>query len=97
MENILEFTTTESLCMENSWPVLKAAEDIKLHVTVGITDPELGWFELYDLETEGMEWHAEGGIWFEGKRVTGYDGVFALPLCVVNKLRELGYDTFEVE
>lgn len=97
MKTVHEFTATESLSMENSWTVLKAAEDIKLQVTVGINSPEYGWFEIYDQETEGEEWHAEGGIWFEGKRVTGYDGVFALPLCVVNKLRELGYDTFEVE
>lgn len=97
MENIHEFEATESLSMENSWTVLKAAEDIKLHVTVGLRDPELGWFELYDLETEGNEWHAEGGLWFEGKKVTGYDGVFALPQCVIDKLKELGYDTTEVE
>lgn len=97
MQQTHTFTATESLSMENSFTVLKAQEDIKLNVTVGINDSDYGWFELYDEETEGEEWHAEGGIWFEGNRVSGYDGVFALPLCVVNKLRELGFDTTEVE
>jgi hypothetical protein len=97
MENIHEFEATESLSMENSWIVLKAEDNIKLHVTVGINNPEYGWFELYDKATEGNEWHAEGGLWFDGKKVTGYDGVFALPQCVIDKLKELGYDTKEVE
>lgn len=97
MNTIHEFTATESLSMENSWTVLKVAEDIKLQVTVGINNPEYGWFEIYDIATGGEEWHAEGGLWFDGKRVTGYDGVFALPGCVVDKLKELGYDTTEVE
>jgi len=92
-----EFTATESLSMENSFATLKAENNIKLHVTVGINNPEYGWFEIYDLETGGEEWHAEGGIWFDGEQVTGYDGVFALPLCVIDKLKELGYDTSEVE
>ena len=91
------FTATESLSMENSFTVLKEQEDIKLHVTVGINDDTYGWFELYDEETQGEEWHAEGGVWFDGKAVTGYDGVFALPACVIDKLKELGYDTKEVE
>lgn len=91
------FTATESLSMENSFTVLKAQEDIKLNVTVGINDSDYGWFELYDEETGGEEWYAEGGIWFDGNKVEGYDGVFALPLCVVDKLKELGFDTKEVE
>jgi hypothetical protein len=91
------FQATESLSMENSFAVLKQQEDITLNVTVGINSPDYGWFELYDEQTEGDEWHAEGGLWFEGKQVTGYDGVFALPVCVVEKLKELGYDTQEVE
>ena len=97
MENVHEFEATESLSMENSFMVLKEEEDIKLHVTVGLRDTELGWFEIYDLKTEGNEWHAAGGLWFDGKKVTGYDGVFALPLCVIDKLKELGYNTSEVE
>ena len=91
------FEATESLSLENSFTVVKAQEDIRLHVTVGINSEDYGWFEVYDLESGGDEWYAEGGLWFDGKQVTGYDGVFSLPVWVVEKLKELGYDTLEVE
>lgn len=91
------FTATESLSLENSFGTLKQEDGIRLSVTVGINSDTYGWFELYDEETGGEDWYAEGGIWFEGKQVTGYDGVFALPACVVDRLKALGYDTSEVE
>jgi hypothetical protein len=33
----------------------------------------------------------------DGMSVVGYDGVFALPVCILNKLQEMGYDISEVE
>jgi len=32
-----------------------------------------------------------GGLWFKGKVLVDYDGVYSLPTEVANKLRELGY------
>jgi hypothetical protein len=87
----INFITTESLSLENSFGTIKEQEGIELDVTIGVDD-EAGWFELYDTETGGDNWYAEGGLWFEGKELTDYDGVFALPVCVINKLKELGYD-----
>lgn len=87
-----EFKAIESLSLENSFGTIKEQENIELSVTIGI-DGETGWFEIYDTDTGGDEWYGEGGLWFEGKHLTDYDGVFSLPICIVNKLKELGYDT----
>lgn len=45
-----------------------------------------GYFEHNDL---GDEWG--GGLWFEGKELRDYDGVFALPKEVATCLRENGF------
>ena len=91
------FTVTQALSLENSYGTLKAA-DVELEVTVGIKDPgDYGWFELYDVETGGDEWYAEGGLWIKGNTVTEYDGVFALPPAITNKLKEWGCNVSEIE
>lgn len=77
--------------------VVKEKENIELNVTIGIHDDESGWFELYDEESGGEDWYAEGGLELDGLSVTGYDGVFALPVCIINKLQEMGFDTTEIE
>ena len=70
---------------------------VTLEVTVGINSEDYGWFELYDIETGGDEWYAEGNLGFDGNQVIYYDGVFSLPSAVTNKLKEWGYDVSEVE
>lgn len=84
------------LTLENSFGVLKK-QDVKIDVTLAIKDDEYGFFEFFDTETGGDEWYAEGGIWFEGTKVTDYDGVFSLPPFITKKLQEWGFDTSEVE
>ena len=90
------FQAIQTLSLENSFTTLKTA-NVELEVTVGINSEDYGWFELYDVKTGGDEWYAEGGLWLTDKVVNGYDGVFALPRCIIDKLKELGYDTTEVE
>lgn len=92
-----EFIATESLSLENSFGTIKEQQDIELQVTIGINSDDYGWFEIYDVETSGEDWYAEGGLELDGMSVTGYDGVFALPVCILNKLKEMGYDVSEVE
>jgi len=93
----VEFIATESLALENSFTIIKEQENIELQVTIGINSDDYGWFEIYDVETGGDEWYAEGGIWFKGMTIVDYDGVFALPRCIIEKLKEMGYDVSEVE
>jgi hypothetical protein len=93
----VEFIATESLALENSFGTIKEQNDIELQVTIGINSDDYGWFEIYDVETGGDEWYAEGGLELEGMAVMGYDGVFALPRCIIEKLREMGYDVSEIE
>ena len=46
-------------------------------------------FGYFEHEDYGDEWG--GGLWFEGKNLIDYDGVFELPPAVVTGIRELGY------
>jgi len=101
---IYQFEAIEHLWLENSFGTIKEAE-VKLVVSVCINEKDAGkdadgspryeyggWFELYDEATGGDEWYAEGGLWFEGKELVDYDGVFALPQCVCDCLRQHGFD-----
>lgn len=91
------FTTTQSLVLENSFGIIDSEDNVVLEVTVGINNDEYGWFEMYDVESGGDDWYAEGGLWIEGNKITGYDGVFSLSEPVISKLKEWGYDCSEVE
>jgi hypothetical protein len=67
-------------------------EDNRLRTQVGkfevVIKPaeKRGYFEHQDY---GEDWG--GGLWFEGKDLIDYDGVFELPRAVVRGIRELGY------
>jgi len=89
-------TTTEHLTLENSFGIIRENAEVKLNCTVGIKDSTYGWFEVFDEETGGQDWHAEGGLWFDNWEVTDYDGVFSLPSGVIELLNEKGYNTEEV-
>ena len=89
---IYNFESIEHFSLENSFGTLKNAE-VKLQVTVGIHEGgETGWFELYDDETGGEEWYAEGSLTFDGKKLVDYDGVFGLLQCICDCLRTHGFD-----
>ena len=50
------FIAVQGLALENSFGTLKEDNGVELEVTVGINNPEYGWFELYDVESGGEEW-----------------------------------------
>lgn len=56
-----------------------------------------GFFEICGDDESTEEDHAEGGLWFKGNELTGYDGVFALDSVVIKILQEWGYDTEDAE
>ena len=101
---IYNFEAIEHLSLENSFGTIKDAE-VTLQVSVGIDEKVVGidengqseieyygWFEIIDEATGGDDWHAEGGLWFAGKELVDYDGVFALPQCICDCLRTHGFD-----
>lgn len=51
-----------------------------------------GYFEGYNVTRGAEDFHVEGCLWFEGKMLVDYDGVFCLPCEVENALKDLGYD-----
>ncbi len=87
------FKSVQNLTLQNSFGILNEENDVELNVTVGINSEDYGWFELYDTETGGESWYAEGGLWFRDKKLYDYDGVYSLPIPVEEKLNEWGYNT----
>ena len=61
----------------------------KWNVTVNhdLARPGYGYFEHNVLGEDG----GTGGLWFEGRRLVDYDGVFELPSTVKSILADLGY------
>tara|TARA_B110000503_G_scaffold6425_2_gene8809 strand:+ start:5980 stop:6270 length:291 start_codon:yes stop_codon:yes gene_type:complete len=86
-----EFEATQSLSLGNSFGTIREEDNVKLQVTVGIKSKHGGWFEVYDIETGGDDWYAEGCLEFDGMDLVGYDGCFSLPEVVIDKLKTLGY------
>ena len=72
-------------------------ESVEMELSVNVnTDDSYGSFELYDLEESGERYYADGGLWFEGKVLTDYDGIFELPEKVTEILEEWGFDLSEM-
>lgn len=89
----IPFETTCDLALENSFSVLATEKGVIVKGEIGFHEgEETGWFEFYDKATKGDRWYAEGGLWFEGKKVIDYDGVFDLPHFIVKKLIQEGYE-----
>ena len=92
------FKVNTPVALETSYAVLDKSENEEMEITVAVDDEkQYGYFEMYDTETGGERFYAEGGLWFEGKTLTDYDGVFELSQHVMNKLKEWGYDVSEIE
>jgi hypothetical protein len=91
MKKTVRFEATQSLVMASSYGVTRKEDNVKLEVIIRIRDEYRGGFELYDIESGGENWYAEGGLCFRGKDLVDYDGVHALPDLVGSKLTEMGY------
>ncbi len=91
------YTAVNSLSLENSFGTVAEQKDVQVEVLLVIKNKGYGYFEFFDDETGGDDWYASGGIWLEDTKVTDYDGVFALPKFITDKLNEWGYNTSEVK
>ena len=96
-KQVFNFLSIQNMSLENSFGTIRSEEKVLLNVSIGINSSDYGWFEIYDNRTDGEKWYAEGSLFIKDKSITGYDGVFALPTCVVDKLQDLGFDVSEVE
>lgn len=89
----IETTTTENLTLENSFGAVRQENGVEMNYTVRLQpNKNYGSFEMYDEKTGGSEWYAEGGLWFEGKELVEYEGVFELSQSIIEILEENGYD-----
>lgn len=75
-----------------------------------IPSKEYGFFECYDEESGGEEYHVEGGLWFDAEIVVDddgqwlanmkcvdYDGVYQLNDTVIELCKEMNLDMSEIE
>jgi hypothetical protein len=58
-------------------------------------DEQRGYFEMYDEESGGEDYYAEGSLLFSGNELTDYDGVFELDENVIQCLKDWGADVDE--
>jgi len=86
-------TREVDLYEENSFGITREKNAVKTKFTVCIKADDYGWFEI----DGGNDWYAEGGLWFEGKTLTDYDGVFNLSDVIIGLLEEKGFNCDEVK
>ena len=53
-------------------------------------EEELGWFEMYDEESGGDDYYAEGSLYFDENTLVDYDGVFSLSDDVIECIKSMG-------
>ena len=93
-----KFKVVNGLIKQTSGGVINREKDVELDVVVGYrSEDDYGWFEFWDTKTSGEKWYAEGGLWFNKKKLTDYDGVFSLSSFVISYLKGKGFDVSEVE
>lgn len=75
----LDITEETTVRWEGSWGASEP-QKATLRITAWASiDRQRGGFEIYDIETRGEAWYAEGGLWFnEDMELMDYDGVFSL-------------------
>lgn len=95
LNNTKEYSVTRKVDLyeENSFGVTREQNAVKTKFTVCIKADGNGWFEI----DGGQDWYAEGGLWFDGKTLTDYDGVFNLAAEIIELLEEKGFDCDEVK
>ena len=87
------FEAIKGLSLETSYGRIRSEKDVVISINIGYTaEKDYGYFELYDVETGGDKWYAEGGLWFENEELYDYDGVFELPPFIWEHLEKKGFN-----
>ena len=93
-----EFKKVMHVGYETSMSPIVEREKKTMQYSVGWDKEEgTGWFEMYDEESGGEDYYAEGSLSFNGKELDDYDGVFELDENVVKCLKDWGADTSYVD
>jgi hypothetical protein len=72
---------------------IRRDENVEAIVHVGVNASGHKWFELYDTDTDGEKYHADGVLVTKDGKLFDYDGVGVLPNVVMDILRdEFGFD-----
>ncbi len=80
---------------ENSFGRICPPTEVLMDVSIYINSDSAG-FEIYDVESGGDNYYAEGMLEIEDDVLYGYDGVFELPKCVLEMLNEMNINTDEI-
>jgi hypothetical protein len=92
---VKEYSVTREVDLyeENSFGITREQNAVKTTFTVCIKADGNGWFTI----DGGSEWYAEGGLWFEGKNLVEYDGVFNLAAEIIELLENNGFNCDEIK
>ena len=78
---IIKFIATENL----------NGKDVEMQISIGFNYSSNGWYQIYDTKTKGEEWYAEGRLIMNDISLVSFSGFDKLPICILEKLKELGY------
>lgn len=87
-----KFQIERNMGKMNSFGPVGERKTVMMQVSVKVNEAtNYGCYELYDIESAGDQFYAEGGLWFKEKNLIDYDGIYALPDFIVEKLRDNGF------
>jgi len=86
---IEEFSFQSPINIDNGYTNNNISKQAKSTISVDIPEDGRGSFQW---EVEELELYEEGGLWFEGNELTDYDGVFELPVQLLDFLESKGYN-----
>ena len=90
------WTVTQIVSLQNSFSSWnKSIRTMKYNLSFN-EDKQYGSFEIYDLESGGNDFYSEGGLWFDKNELQDYDGIFSLPVPILDKLEEWGLNVSDM-
>lgn len=84
------WTVKQVASMQNSFSSWGHKEVLMKYNVNYNPERDYGSFEIYDLDSGGNDFYSEGGLWFRDGELVDYDGIFSLPIPVLDKLEEWG-------